>query len=67
MADEMVSQTLYQIENEDTFYYNFSFDFAFTLPFFTFDYLIPLNPGHESSYLWLVSPSLTHVFPLWLI
>jgi hypothetical protein len=29
----------------------FSFDFTFTLLFFIFDYLIPLNPGHESSYL----------------
>jgi hypothetical protein len=32
-------------------YYDFSFDFTFTLPFFIFDYLISLIPGHESSYL----------------
>jgi hypothetical protein len=28
----------------------FPFNFTLTLPFFIFDYLISLNPGHESSY-----------------
>jgi hypothetical protein len=29
----------------------FSFPFPFTLLFLIFNYLIPLNPGHELSYL----------------
>jgi hypothetical protein len=34
-----------------TFCYNFSLQFHLYFTFFIFDYLIPLNPGHESSYL----------------
>jgi RNase H-like domain found in reverse transcriptase len=46
-------QTYVHKEQTMKIYYNFSFPltFAITLLFFTLDYLISLNPGHESSYL----------------